>query len=115
MADDAADEAMALLAGAEACLDGMGEAFDAQALTDLRGLVARYPNLAGDSVGEVTASLSTLLSRLIRAGRLDREAIGVHVRAWRLLATQALDTETAGPMLTGLRAVSELYAANRAA
>jgi hypothetical protein len=115
MSDDAAQEPMALLAGAETCLDRLGKVFDAQRLADLRNVVAQYPNLAGDPIGEVTASLSTLLSRLIRAGRLDREAIAVHLRAWRLMLTQPPDSIDAGPMLTGLRAVSDLYAANRAA
>lgn len=115
MADDSAQDAMALLEEAEACLATLGEAFDEQALTALRGIVSKYQDAAGDPIGETTASLSTLLSRLLRAGACDRQAIGVHMRAWRLLLTDPPDKEAAGHMLSGLRAVSDLYSPNRAA
>jgi hypothetical protein len=63
----------------------------------------------------VAASLFMLLDRLIDGGRCDREALAVHVRAWRLMATRETDDESRAALLAGLRRVRDLYAEARAA
>lgn len=54
-------------------------------------------------------SLCDLLDNLKTDQRYDAEAVGVHLRAWRLLITTELPPEGAQQVLAGLNKVSALY------
>lgn len=60
-------------------------------------------------------SFCDLLDHLRNLGRFDREAVGVHVRAWRLLMTPGLPQAGADQILEGLLKISRRYAADAAA
>ena len=122
MADDAkkpranrrADDVQ-VLSLAEAQLAALGTDFDKPALQDLRSVVDSYPDDGHDGAGEVAASLRRLLDNLIAAGRVDREALSVHVRAWRFMVTAEPDDAARAAVLDGLSAVTDLYADAKAA
>jgi hypothetical protein len=100
---------------AEALIAAMGDAFDADALDALRTVAEGYSGAPDSAAGAVTASLSDLISALIKAGRGDREALAVHVRAWRLMLTDAPGPAGEAALLAGLAAVRGLYATPKAA
>jgi hypothetical protein len=100
---------------AEALIGAMGDNFDAPALDALRTVAEGYSGAPGSGAGAVTASLSDLLSALLKAGRGDREALAVHVRAWRLMLTHAPDLDGEAALLAGLAAVRGLYETPKAA
>lgn len=114
-ADAPAPERLNLLMEAEAALAGLGKTFDLQGLTALRTLVAGCPDLGEPGPGEVAASLFMLLDRLIAGGRFDREAVGVHLRAWRLSLVREPDAEGQAALLAGLKSIRDLYADAEAA
>jgi hypothetical protein len=114
-ADPAQSDRLALLAGAETALAGMGKTFNAEVLIALRTLVAGCPDLGAEGSGEVAASLFMLLDRLIAGGRFDREALAVHIRAWRLTATTETDAASRAALLSGLKQIRDLYADAQAA
>ncbi|MEW5686802.1 MAG: hypothetical protein AB1942_17935 [Pseudomonadota bacterium] len=121
MADDdaalrAADPvALRLITEAEAQLDALGKTFDADALLALRTLISSYPQMGSPGAGDVAASLFMLLGRFIASGCADREAVAVHLRAWRLLLTSEADAEAQARLMSGLRAILLLYADAQAA
>ena len=63
------------------------------------------------SVDVALHSLCDLLDHLKTTERYDAEAVGVHLRAWRLLITTELPAEGAQQVLAGLNRVSALYGA----
>jgi hypothetical protein len=65
------------------------------------------------SVDVALHSLCDLLDHLQTHERYDAEAVGVHLRAWRLLITTELPPEGAQAVLAGLNKVSALYSAPR--
>ena len=107
--------ALTLALQAEAALATLGKTFDAEGLAQLRTLVAGAPDLGAEGAGEVAASLFMLLDRLIAGGRFDREALAVHIRAWRLAATTPMDAEQRSALVSGLRKIRDLYADAQAA
>jgi hypothetical protein len=113
--DPAQIQRMALLAEAEAALAGLGKTFDAQGLMALHTLVAGCPDLGSEGPGEVVGSLFMLLDRLIAGGRFDREALAVHIQAWRLTLTSPLGDDGRAALLAGLKAIRDLYADAQAA
>lgn len=111
-------EMLALLELAEARIAAMGQAFDDAALNDLYAVVVQGIG-AGKVCGVATVddalvSLCDLLDFLRTQGRYDREAIAVHVRAWRLLSAPELPEAAAREVLAGLMKVSGKFAAPRA-
>mgnify|MGYP001551916409 CR=1 FL=1 len=62
------------------------------------------------AVDQALTSLCDLLDHLRTQRLFDREAIGVNVRAWRLLSSLDLPNEACEPILLGLRKVSARYA-----
>ena len=58
---------------------------------------------------EALGSFCDLLDHLRSSGQYDPEAIGVHLRAWRLLMSPDLPADGARPVLDGLRKVSAHY------
>jgi hypothetical protein len=88
---------------------------------DQAGVGALYDSaVRGIGLGEVCGagsvdvalhSFCDLLDHLQTHERYDAEAVGVHLRAWRLLITTELPPEGAQAVLAGLNKVSALYSA----
>lgn len=104
-----------VLALAEGLVSALGKTFDRDGLETLRGVVDSYPDLGRDGAGEVVASLMGLLNDLLASQQQDREALRVHVRAWRFMVSRKSDQNERAPILKGLRAVRDLYVADQAA
>src|SRR5689334_21850908 len=81
-------EVLALAEGLVACL---GKTFDRDGLETLRGVVDSYPDLGRDGAGEVVASLIGLINDLLAGEQQDKEALAVHVRAWRFMVSRKPD------------------------
>lgn len=111
-------ELLALLELSEARLAVMGTALDEEGMADLYALAVRGVG-AGSVCGapaldDALVSLCDLLDFLRSQERYDRDAIAVHVRAWRLLATPNLPPPAIEEILSGLRKVSRKFAASDA-
>lgn len=92
---------------AEAAFASLESGFDPVGLNALRTAVSRYPDTGKPGAGEVAASLFMLLERLISDKRMDREALGVHLRAWRLLLSTEPSAEAAQLLIQGLKAIRD--------
>ena len=99
-----------VLALAEGLLAALGKTFDRDGLETLKGVVASYPDVGRDGAGEVVASLIGLLNDLLAGQQQDKEALSVHVRAWRFMVSRKSDQRERANILGGLAAVRELYA-----
>ena len=107
-------ELLALLELAEATYERLGPTFDDAGMQELYGLAVRGIG-AGTVCGapaldEALTSLCDLLDHLRTHETYDRNAIGVNVRAWRLLMTKNLPEAGSEAILQGLRKVSARYA-----
>lgn len=111
---DAAGD-LQVLTLAEALIGAMGDGFDPDALDALRTVAGSFSGAPNSAPGAVTASLTDLIGALLRSGRGDREALAVHVRAWRLMLTAAPGPAGEAALLEGLAAVRGLYATPKAA
>jgi hypothetical protein len=100
---------------AEQAAAALGKAFDAAGLEGLLQVVASHPDMGAPGAGEVIASLFMLVEAMLSARCCDRQAIAVHLRAWRLMLTAAPDAEAKAALLKGLKAVRDLYATSKAA
>lgn len=107
-------ELMALLELAEVTYERLGATFDDAGMAELYTLAVRgigAGSVCGaPAVDEALTSLCDLLDHLRTQQLYDRAAIGVNVRAWRLLATMDLPKEGTDSVLQGLRKVSARYA-----
>lgn len=108
-------ELMALLELCEAAYWNLKDEYDAPAVTELYSLAVK-----GIGAGEVCnlppvdvalTSFCDLLDHLRTLKRYDHDAVGVHVRAWRLLMTSDLPAAGSQQILDGLLKVSHRYAA----
>lgn len=113
--DRAAQKRLSFVDAADAALAGLGPDVDATGLLALRAVVAGYPDTGDKGAGEVVASLFMLLERLISDARMDREAVEIHLRAWRLLLTTEPDQEAATVLIQGLKAVRDHSTLSKAA
>jgi hypothetical protein len=111
------DELRSAVAAAAAACQRFPAGFDAQALHDLYTIAARAVGVGAvcgvAGADEALVSLCDLLDRLVSRRRCDLEAIGVHVRALQLLASQAgeaMEEAATQQVLDGLRRVSARYA-----
>lgn len=107
-------ELMALLELCEAAYWNLKDAYDDPAVTELYTLAVK-----GIGAGEVCGlppvdvaltSFCDLLDHLRTLKRYDHDAVGVHVRAWRLLMTSDLPPAGSQQILDGLLKVSARYA-----
>jgi hypothetical protein len=98
-----------VLALAESLVSMLGKTYDRDGLETLRGVVDSYPDVGRDGAGEVVASLIGLLNDLMAREQLDKEALQVHVRAWRFMVSRKPDQKERAQLLAGLRSVRELY------
>jgi hypothetical protein len=112
-------ELAALLELCEAGFWNLKEDADDAALAEIYALAVK-----GIGAGEVCGvpkvdvaltSFCDLLDHLRTLGRFDRDAVGVHVRAWRLLMSAELPEAGARQVIDGLLKVSGRYAAEVAA
>lgn len=106
---------LALLELCEAGCGNIGEKFDDAVLAELYAIAVK-----GIGAGEVCGlpgldlaltSFCDLLDHLRTVARYDGEAVGVHVRAWRLLMTSDLPEAGRQQVVDGLLKVSGRYAA----
>lgn len=105
----------AVLALSEGLLAGLSQTASAADLKMLRDVVETYPDDGRDGAGDVVASLLGLLDDLLAAGQSDREALAVHVRAWRFMVSRKPDQRERAQVMMGLQSVRELYARSEAA
>jgi hypothetical protein len=103
-----------LLEAAEKLFAGLA-AYDEAAVTSLYETAVRGIGL-GDvcgagSVDVALHSLCDLLDHFRTHQRYDTEAVGVHLRAWRLLISTEIPPEGAQAVLAGLNRVSAKYSA----
>jgi hypothetical protein len=104
-----------VLALAEGLLGMLGKTYDRDGLETLRGVADSYPDVGRDGAGEVVSSLVGLLNDLIGREQIDKEAVAVHVRAWRFMVSRKPDRKERAQLLSGLRSVRELYEGHQAA
>jgi hypothetical protein len=104
-----------VLALAEGLVFALSKTFDASGLETLKGVVDSYPDVGRDGAGEVVASLIGLINDLLGSEQQDKEALAVHVRAWRFMVSRKPDSKERAQLLEGLRSVRELYEAPKAA
>ena len=102
-----------LLKAAETIFARLGSTFDADGLGELYDTAVRGIGL-GDvcgagSVDVALHSLCDLIDHLLTHQRYDADAVGVHLRAWRLLISTELPPEGAQAVLAGLNKVSARY------
>lgn len=105
--DPAAQKRLSFVEAAEAAFADLTPDFDAAGLDALRGVVSGYPDTGSPGAGEVAASLFMLLERLIADKRMDRDALEIHLRAWRLLLSTEPDAEAAQVLILGLKAIRD--------
>jgi hypothetical protein len=108
-------ELSALLELCEASYGALKDAHDQPAVTELYSLAVRGIG-AGQvcgvpSVDVALTSFCDLLDHLRTLKRYDHDAVGVHVRAWRLLMTEGLPAAGGEQVLDGLLKVSRRYSA----
>lgn len=108
-----AAELVALLELCEAGFAGLGESYDDEGLAGLYAVAVKGIGAGkvcgAPAVDVALTSFCDLLDHLRTHHRYDREAIGVHVRAWRLLMNPGLPEAGCNQILDGLRKVSERY------
>jgi hypothetical protein len=105
------EELMALLDDAEAVFEaGREDALAELYAIAVRGIGAGTVCGAPDVDGALT-SLCDLVDHLQQSGRMEREALGVHLRSWRMLMDPALPRPGATAILDGLKKVSARFAA----
>jgi len=105
---------MSLLDTAEAAFAELGNDFDEVRMAGLYAIAVRGIGTGAvcgaPGVDTALTSLCDLLDFLLTGKRHDREAIGVHLQAWRLLMTVDLPQAGADSILAGLRKVTAKYA-----
>jgi len=108
-------ELQALLELADAAAAELTTDFDDAGMEKLYAIAVR--GVGGGQVCEragvdgVLTSLCDLIDHLRTHNRYDREAMRVHVRAWRLLMSEDLPDAGREAVIDGLRLVSARYAA----
>src|ERR1700741_3458144 len=105
-------ELYVLLEAAETVFAKLGSTYDEAAVAQLYATAVRGIGL-GDvcgagSVDRALHSLCDLLDPLQTPQRYGAEAVGVHLRAWRLLISTELPPQGAQAVLAGLKKVSAL-------
>jgi len=98
-----------VLALAEGLVSALGKTFNAGDLETLRGVVESYPAIAGDTAGDVAASLSGLIDDLLARKQQDKAALAVHVRAWRYIVMAKPEPLEHARLMEGLHRVRRLY------
>ena len=100
-----------VLALAEGLFSALGKTCAPADLEILRTVAESYPDVGRDGAGEVVESLKGLIDDFLAGGAYDRQAIAVHMRAWRFMVSRRPDKAERLRVLSGLRDVREHYAA----
>ncbi len=98
-----------VLALAESLLLSLSRTFDRGDIEVLKTVVESYPDQGRDGAGDVVASLIELLADFLEKEVCDREAVAVHVRAWRFMVSRKPDKAERLRILSGLHDVRDLY------
>lgn len=104
-----------VLALAESLAAALGKTFDRGGIEVLKAVAESYPDVGRDGAGEVVGSLDALLAGFLAREVYDREAIAVHMRAWRFIVSRRPDQAERLRIMTGLADVRSLYADARTA
>ena len=104
-----------VLALAEGLLLALGKTFDRGDIEVLKDVADSYPDIGRDGAGEVVESLNGLLADFLAEESYDRQAIAVHIRAWRFMVSRKPDAKERRKILAGLADVRSLYADAKAA
>jgi hypothetical protein len=104
-----------VLALAEGLSASLGPTLSRADLDVLRTVAESYPDVGRDGAGDVVTSLRGLIADFLAHGTYDREAILVHVRAWRFMVSRKPEKKERIRILSGLRDVRDRYAASKAA
>jgi hypothetical protein len=104
-----------VLALAEGLLASLGKTFDRGDIEVLKAVAESYPDVGRDGAFEVVESLNGLLGDFLAGEVYDREAIAVHVRAWRFMVSRKPDRKERLKIVAGLADVRSLYADAKAA
>jgi hypothetical protein len=99
-----------VLALAEGLLLSLGKTFDRGDLELLKTVADSYPDVGRDGAGEVVESLKGLLDDFLASEAYDRQAVAVHVRAWRFMVSRKPDKAERSRIMAGLQDVRDLYA-----
>lgn len=100
-----------VLALAESLFTSLGKSFRLSDIEVLQTVVESYPDEGRDGAGEVVTSLNGLLNDFVAGDLYDREAVAVHMRAWRFMVSRKPDKAERTRILAGLREVRHLYQA----
>lgn len=98
-----------VLALAEGLLLSLAQTFDRGDIELLKTVAESYPDVGRDGAGDVAQSLIGLLDDFLAREVCDREAIAVHVRAWRFMVSRKPDKAERQRVMAGLRDVRSLY------
>ncbi len=98
-----------VLALAEGLAAALGRTCDRSDLETLCAVAESYPDVGDDGGGVVVESLAGLLKDFLDSGAYDRNAILVHVRAWRFMVSRKPDPRERAAILQGLADVRSLY------
>ncbi len=98
-----------VLALAESLVSSLSSTYSRDDLETLKTVVEGHPDRSAAGAGQVVASLAGLLEVLMESQRVDKAALTVHVRAWRLMVSAQPDPQERDRLLDGLRLVRELY------
>jgi len=104
-----------VLALAEGLLASLGKTHNRADLEVLRTVVESYPDEGRDGAGDVAANLDGLLADFLASGAYDREAIAVHIRAWRFMVSRKPDKKARLTIMSGLQDVRDHCGELRAA
>lgn len=99
-----------VLALAEGLYAALGRGYDRGDLEVLKTVAESYPDVGRDGAGEVVESLKGLIDDFIATQAYEKQAIGVHMRAWRFMVSRRPDAAERKRILQGLRDVREHYA-----
>src|SRR5688500_15357120 len=91
-----------VLALAEGLLLSLGRTFDRGDIAVLKTVVESYPDVGRDGAGDVVESLNGLLTDFLANEVCDRDAVAVHVRAWRFMVSRRPDPDERQRILSGL-------------
>jgi hypothetical protein len=104
-----------VLALAEGLLASLGKTFERGDIEVLKTVAESYPDIGRDGAGDVVASLNGLLADFLAAEVYAREAVAVHVRAWRFMVSRKPDKAERLKIMSGLQDVRDHYSEVRAA
>ena len=98
-----------VLALAESLFSSLSKSFSVGDLEVLKTVVESYPDEGRDGAGEVVTSLNGLLADFAAGDVYDRDAVAVHMRAWRFMVSRRPDAAERKRILAGLHEVRHLY------